>query len=120
MIVHKKHWSGKIPTYISVYNGICHYLGEKNIFSFVHPIWTVFVYYMSSYITGNYGERILLTTLHLYKVLFEMLNSSIEQTNDRMGMEFNIHTKRAKELSAAVTTLSGIPMLLTLLYMVQK
>jgi len=113
-------YSKKIPTYISVYNGICHFLREKKLFSTVHPIWIVFIYYLSGLITDNYIERVLLTLFQLYSMLFEMINSSIEQTNDRIGMEFNIHTKRAKEMSGAVTALSRIPILLIIFHILKN
>ena len=92
--------------------GIRHFLQEKSLFTTVHPIWVVIIACISFHFTNSPIERLLIITFSFYSVLLEMLNSSIEHTNDRNGCEFNNHTKIAKELSASVTTLSRLPLLL--------
>lgn len=90
--------------------GLKHFVGEKNIYQTVHPIWVIVLAGLSTYFTQSSMERMLLTFFAFYSVLFEMLNSSIEITNDRFGCKYNKNTKVAKELSGTVTTLSRFPL----------
>ena len=93
-----------------VYLGLTHFLNEKSIYSSVHPIWVFVIFIISMKLTNCTSERVLLTTFAFYSVLLEMINSSIEQTNDRFGCSFDLHTKKAKELAGAVTALSRLPL----------
>ncbi len=93
-----------------IYLGLTHFLNEKSVFSSVHPIWVLVIFAISIKLTHSTSERVLLTTFAFYSVLSEMINSSIEQTNNRFGCSFNLHTKKAKELAAAVTALSRLPL----------
>ena len=100
------------PTFFEKhFSGIHHFLQEKSIFTTVHPIWVIVLVFASCYITQSPIERLLVVTFAFYSVLLEMLNSSIEITNDRFGCEYNENTKIAKELAASVTCLSRIPFL---------
>ena len=90
--------------------GITHFMNEKDIYTTVHPIWVIALACVSCYFTQVHMERFLIATFAFYSVLLEMLNSSIEMTNDRFGCEYNENTKVAKELSGTVTTLSRLPL----------
>tara|TARA_B100001758_G_C18343706_1_gene575832 strand:- start:924 stop:1319 length:396 start_codon:yes stop_codon:yes gene_type:complete len=90
--------------------GIKHFLNEKTIYDSVHPIWILVIAFISFYFTSSSMERFLIITFSFYSFLLEMLNSSIEITNDRWGCEYNENTKIAKELSASVTALSRFPL----------
>lgn len=92
--------------------GLSHFLKEKNIFTTVHPVWVIVFSIFSLYFTHSPIERLLIVTFSFYSVLLEMLNTSIERTNDRMGCEYNENTKIAKEISGSVTTLSRIPLII--------
>lgn len=92
-------------------SGILHFMNEKSIYTTVHPIWVIILAFISCSFTQAPMERFLIATFAFYSVLLEMLNSSIEITNDRFGCEYNENTKIAKELSGSVTTLSRIPLL---------
>lgn len=93
-------------------SGISHFLNEKGVFTTVHPLWVILLAFFSCYFTQSHIERLLIVTFAFYSILLEMMNSSIEITNDRFGCEYNEHTKIAKELSGSVTALSRIPLLL--------
>ena len=93
-------------------SGVSHFLNEKSIFTTVHPLWVVLLSLFSCSFTQSHIERLLIVTFAFYSILLEMVNSSIEITNDRFGCEYNEHTKIAKELSGSVTALSRIPLLL--------
>ena len=90
--------------------GVQHLLNEKTIYDFVHPMWILIIAFLSFYFTSSSIERLLIITFTFYSLLFEMLNSSIEITNDRWGCEFNENTKIAKELTGSVTALSRLPL----------
>lgn len=93
-------------------SGLSHFLTEKSIHTSVHPIWILVLSIVSCYITKNPMERILIVAFAFYSVLLEMINSSIELTNDRFGCEYNENTKIAKDMSGLVTALSRMPLLL--------
>ena len=95
----------------TIKHGVSHFLNEKSINTTVHPIWIFVIFLISMKLTSSSTERFILTTFAFYSVLLEMINSSIEYTNNRFGCEYNENTKIAKELSGAVTALSRLPML---------
>jgi len=102
------------------FSGINHFLNEKSVFTTVHPIWVIFIAALSCIFTNSHIERLLITTFAFYSVLLEMLNSSIEITNDRFGCQYNQNTKIAKELSGTVTALSRFPFFILFFYILYK
>ena len=102
------------------FSGLIHLTNEKSIFTTVHPVWVICISFISCLFTNSHIERLLITTFAFYSVLLEMLNSSIEITNDRFGCQYNENTKIAKELSGSVTALSRIPFLILLFYILYK
>ena len=91
-------------------NGFSYFIKEKPLFTSTHPFWVLCIALISCYFTQSNLERFLITTFSFYSVLLEMLNSSIEITNDRWGCKYNENSKIAKELSGSVTALSRIPL----------
>lgn len=99
-------------------SAIQQFLTEKSIESSVHPIWVIVIGLLACYITKDSTERFIIVNMAFYSLLFEMLNSSIEQTNDRWGCEYQENTRLAKDFSGSVTMLSRIPLFGFALYVI--
>ena len=101
--------------------GMKHFLQEKGMCDTTHPIWVIVVTLVTAlWLTQAPHEIFTVFALMFASFLFEILNSAIEQTNNRMGSEYNVHTKRAKELASAATTLSRIPVIIVIGWLVLR
>ena len=86
-----------------------------------HPLWAcVITLGAGLFLTRSVLEVVAVFTLALLPVLIEMHNSAVEQTNNRIGLEYNMYTKRAKEMASAATMLSKLPLLTLLCFLVVR
>lgn len=99
--------------------GMEHFFREKGMCDTTHPMWVIVVTLITAlWLTQTPHEIFTVFALMFASFLIEILNSAIEQTNNRMGTECNVHTKRAKELASAATTLSRIPVIVVIGWLV--
>ena len=102
------------------FSGVLHYLHEKTIYTTVHPFWLIILYVFSTQLTNSNVEICIIVTSAFYSILFEFMNSAVEETNDRFGCEYSIHTKKAKELMESCTALSRLPTLAVILSIIYR
>jgi diacylglycerol kinase len=102
--------------------GVGHFVREQSLWSGAsHPLWAcVITLGAGLFLTRSVLEVVAVFTLALLPVLIEMHNSAVEQTNNRIGLEYNMYTKRAKEMASAATMLSKLPLLTLLCFLVVR
>ena len=100
--------------------GVSHHCEEKSVSDTTHPVWIFIITGFACLLTDNFLEIFTVFSFMITSFLIELINSAIERTNDRIGTQYDEHSKKAKELASAAVTLSRIPMIVLLFWLVYK
>ena len=100
--------------------GVVHHCEDKKTSDTTHPIWIFIVTAITCLITDDFMDIFTMFSFMITSFLIELINSAIERTNDRIGTEYDEDSKKAKELATAATTLSRLPPIIFILWLLYK
>lgn len=75
---------------------------------------------LSAFVAQSYFDYVLLIGSILFVMIVELLNSSIEKVNDRIGLEYNDLCKQAKDQSSAAVLMAIIIAMATWISLILK
>ena len=89
--------------------------GAKNINLYIQSL---ICFVVGLYFSKTPTQKVLVLLLCVFPVTIEFINTSVELTNDRFGCGYNANTKDAKDVMAAASMLSKLPVFTYLAFLI--